>query len=269
MISKILVVGAVVMFTPHLAHAISQNSVTITNSNSSLRFTIDKDSYNHGLPNDPVQFPRTLEWVVDGRRILVYPSAPSGWLDIEHLHPAMHVAGNQMHAQGPFFGYGTSPIAGSVTGGIVYSVHGGMPGSFTSRISEKVRIHNKSSGNLDVTLIGLGSKSGKATLEVSDFAGLNITGTTVVYYQGNNQTGQLTDGPPFAPMTVFPLVSFSGFNPFRESLTLPPGAFLIMITELKISSSWIVIQTWWLLGLVAVIGIVVAMAMIAYRRRGQ
>jgi hypothetical protein len=77
------------------------DSVTISDANASLKYTTDAPIYNLSLPNDPVQFPRTLEWMVDGRRILVYPSAPSNLLDVAHLHFDAHVSTNQMHAQGP------------------------------------------------------------------------------------------------------------------------------------------------------------------------
>ena len=60
-------------------------SETVTDQNASLKFTIDEPTANLNVPSDPVQLPRTVEWTVDGRRILVYPSSPLTFLDIGHL----------------------------------------------------------------------------------------------------------------------------------------------------------------------------------------
>src|SRR5688572_829340 len=49
------------------AHA---DTVTVSEGNASLKFNTDSSGFNLGQPNDPVQLPRTLEWTVDGRRIL-------------------------------------------------------------------------------------------------------------------------------------------------------------------------------------------------------
>ena len=227
--------------------------LTISNQNSSLTYTTDEPGANLGQPNDPVQLPRKVEWTVDGRRILVYPSGPSTFLDIGHLHADAHVEANQMHAQGPMIGYGSSVVAGDVVGGVVYTVSGEAAGSGRSRITEKVDIHNKTTGALSMSLAGFGFKPTQAALEVPDLSGLDLTGTTVVYFQGNATSNSFTE-PPFAPVTVLPVVSFSGFNPlFNQTLSLPAGARLIMITELKVAPAQVMLTTtilWILLAIV-------------------
>lgn len=230
---------ALLVVVPYAALA---DSITIADANSSLKYTTDAPIYNLSLPNDPVQFPRTLEWTVDGRRILVYPSAPSNLLDIAHLHVDAHVSTNQMHAQGPLYDHGTGPVQGTITGGVIYTVDGGTAGSGTSRISEKVDIHNKTSGTVSLALAGMGYRSPQASLEVPDLTGLNLTGTTMVFYQGNLQTSSITDAP-FGPVIVLPVTSFSGFNPLlNQNINLPAGAILTMVTELKVGPSQIVLE---------------------------
>ncbi len=238
--------------------------VTIANQNSSLKFTIDEPTSNLGVPNDPIQLPRTVEWTVDGRRILVYPSGPLTFVDVGHIHPDAHVAATQLHAQGPMLGFGTGVLSGTVTGGVVYSVDGGSAGSGVSRISEKVDIHNKTGGAVSMSLAGMGYKPPQAALEVPDFTGLKVTGTTVVYFQGNAQAPSLTD-PPFAPVTVLPAVSFSGFNPLlNQNLNLPAGAVLTMVTELKVENAALTLTVvWWVL---VVIVLLAAAALIARKR---
>lgn len=242
--------------------------VTITDQNASLKFTPDPPTANLNVPNDPVQLPRTVEWTVDGRRILVYPSGPFTFVDVGHIHPGLHVAGNQLHAQGPVLGYGTGSMTGSVVGGAVYSVHGGAAGSGTSRITEKIDIHNKTGGAVSMSLAGMGFKPPQAALEVPDLSGLTVTGTTVVYTQGNPQTSSLTQAP-FAPLTVLPVVSFTGFNPLlNQNLNLPAGATLTMVTELKVERAPLQLTLVWLVLLVVLA--VFATAMVARRRsRGR
>ena len=235
-------IRALVVTLVVISNVAMADSVTITDANASLKYTTDAPIYNLSLPNDPVQFPRTLEWMVDGRRILVYPSAPSNLLDIAHLHFDAHVSTNQMHAQGPLYDHGTGALQGTITGGVVYSVNGGSAGSGTSRISEKVDIHNKTSAAVSLSLAGMGYRSPQASLEVPNLTGLNLTGTTVVFYQGNLQTSSITDAP-FGPVIVLPVTSFSGFNPLlNQNISLPAGAVLTMVTELKIESPQVVLE---------------------------
>lgn len=227
------VLAAFLAIVPSIVQA---DSLTITDNNSSLKFTRDDPSFFLGNPGDPMQLPRTIEWTVDGRRILVYPSGPSSFLDISHLHSAAHVAANQMHAQGPMIGYDTGASTGTVTGGIVYTVEGGKSGSGISRIWEKVDIHNKTGAAISLSLTGLGFRPTRASLEVPDLNGLTLKGTTVAYIQGNSQTASITD-PPFGPVTVLPVVSFTGFNRLvNQPLSLPAGAILRMITELRVGT---------------------------------
>jgi hypothetical protein len=258
-----LLLVVVTMFASCLSPA-QAASVTISDQNSSLKFTIDEPTSNLGVPNDPIQLPRTVEWTVDGRRILVYPSGPLTFIDVGHIHPDLHVAANQLHAQGPMLGFGTGATTGTVVGGVVYSVDGGAAGSGVSRISEKVDIHNKTGGAVSMSLAGMGYKPPQAALEVPDFTGLKVTGTTVTYFQGNAQTGSLTE-PPFAPVTVRPVVSFSGFNPLlNQSFNLPAGAVLTMVTELKVENAPLLTVVWWV-GLAIVL--LVAAALVARKRR--
>ena len=219
-------------------------TVTVTDQNSSLKYTTDASGFT-----PPVHLPRTLEWTVDGRRILVYPAGTSSMLDIGHLHPALHVNANQFHAQGPLLGFAVGAPNGTVLGGVVYSLNGGAANSGVSRVSEKLDIHNQTGAAISIALTGLGYKSPQAALEVPDFTGLDVTGTTVVYFQGNAQTNSFTESP-FAPVTVLPMVSFTGFNPLlNQAFSLPAGARLTMITELKVTrSAPLLVATWvWIL----------------------
>jgi hypothetical protein len=110
----------------------------------------------------------------------------------------------------------------------------------------------------------MGYKSPQAALEVPDFTGLKVTGTTVTYFQGNTQTGSLTE-PPFAPVTVRPVVSFSGFNPLlNQSFNLPAGAVLTMITELKVENAPSLTLAWWV---VLAVVLFVAAALVARKRK--
>jgi len=249
--NPMLLLAALVLAAPCVAHA--WPPLTITDQNSSLTYTTDEPGANFNQPNDPVQLPRKVEWTVDGRRILVYPSGPSTFLDIGHLHADAHVAANQMHAQGPMMGHGTGATSGDVVGAVVYTLSGAAAGSGASRITEKVDIHNKTAGALSLSLAGLGFKPTQAALEVPDLSGLDLSGTTVVFFQGNATTNSFTE-PPFAPITVLPMVNFSGFNPlFNQNLSLPAGARLTMITELRVTPPPLVLTTTILWILLAVV----------------
>ncbi len=261
---RILSIALVLLLHPVAADAAF---VTISDANSSVKFSFDEPVANINSPSDPLQLPRTLEWTVDGRRILVYPSGPSTFLDIGHSHSGAHVAANQIHGQGPLLGYGTGATSGTVTGGVVYTVDGGTAGSGISRLSEKLDVHNKTSASVSISLAGLGFKPTQASLEVPDLTGLNLTGTTLVFIQGNPQTGSITD-PPFAPVTVRPVVSFTGFNPlFNQSLNLPAGAMLTMVTEIKLAAplTLVAMPLFWILLSVAVLA--TAAGALLWRRR--
>ena len=88
-----------------------------------------------------------------------------------------------------------------------------------------------------------------------------------VYFRGNARTGSLTE-PPFAPVTVRPVVSFSRFNPLlNQSFNLPAGAVLTMFTELKVENAPSLTLVWlvWLVGLAIVL--FVAAALVARKRK--
>jgi hypothetical protein len=220
-----------------LAQPLVEGQVTVTDDNSTLKVTISLPGFTCFSPqSEPnCQLPRTIEWTVDGRTILVYPSAPWEFIDVGHFHDDQHVGFPQIHAQGPMLGYATSQVDGSVTGGAIYTLDGGAAGGGTSRIVEKVDIHNKTATDLLVFLAGMGSKPTQASLPVPDYSGLDVTGTTTVFYQGNALNYSISDLPPFPPMMVGSVVSFSGFNPLlNQDFSIPPGAVLTMITELNV-----------------------------------
>lgn len=250
------------------AGPVAATSVTVADQNSSLKYTIDDPVFNQGQPSDPMQLPRTVEWTVDGRRILVYPSGPSTFLDIGHLHADAHVGGTQIHAQGPMLGFATGPMTGTVLGGVVYTVSGGAAGAGKSLITEKVDIHNLTANAVTLSLAGFGFKPTQAALEVPDLAGLDVAGTTLVYYQGNAQTNSFTE-PPFAPVTILPVVAFAGFNPLLgQNLSLPAGAHLTMITELKVAPAPFLLLPVWI-WIVAALVLAPAAYWLVRRRRGQ
>jgi hypothetical protein len=248
------------------ASAVRADSVTVSQGNASLKFSTDTPGANIGQPSDPVKLPRTVEWTVDGRRILVYPSGPWTFVDVSHLHGDAHVNGNQLHAQGPMLGFASTATSGTVTGGAVYSVTGGAAGSGFSRISEKVDIHNKTAGAVTVHWGGMGYKPTQASLEVPDLSGLDVQGVTVAFFQGNATASGFTD-PPYPPLTVLPTVRFSGFNPkVSERLDLPAGATLTVITELTVGEPvQFQLATWTIAILLVVLSVAGAAA--AIRRR--
>ncbi|MEC4723342.1 hypothetical protein RY831_29755 [Noviherbaspirillum sp. CPCC 100848] len=231
---EIAFLATILVLGPSLARA---DAFTVIDQNASLKVTINEPGTPLGIPNDPVQFTQTLEWIVDGRRILVYPSAPSSWLDIGHFHPGSHVGVHQLHAQGPMQGYASSPSQGTVVGGIVYTVEGKQPGGCLSRIWEKIDIVNKTADAITLPLSGMGWKpqggAHQSGLEMPDWTGRDIRGTTTVYLQGSATTGPSIISPPYAPVAVLPVVVFSGYNPLSQSISVQAGATLTIITELR------------------------------------
>ena len=97
-----LLLSIVLALSPSLG--LAQDQLTITNNNSSLKVTRDPATFVGFGPSDPLRLPRTMEWTVDGRTILVYPSAPWDFIDVEHFHTDAHVGVQQLHAQGPMLG---------------------------------------------------------------------------------------------------------------------------------------------------------------------
>jgi hypothetical protein len=233
------------------------DSVTVTDQNASLKSTRDEPIFNVGSPSDPLRLLRTLEWTVDGRRILVYPSGPSTFLDVGHFHSGAHVTAQQIHAQGPHLGFAINEATGTVTGGLVYSLSGDAAGSGRARLSEKLDVVNKTSNTLTVSLAGLGFRPSQPAREVPDLSGLELKGTTVVFTQGTTGATSLTD-PPYGPVTVRPVVNFTGFNPlWNQSFGIPAGGTLTMVTELTVGPEirWITrLWPWWLLGVAVLLG---------------
>lgn len=230
---------------------------TVSSGNSSLTLTAD-DPVAFGAPSDPVALLRTLEWIVDGRRIVVYPSSPSNFLDVDaHRHrggEGSHIAEHQLHLQGPLLGstydYGQSMVicdpdgaegnadpilapgnTDTVVGGVVFTVEGGPPGSGRSRLYEKVDIVNRTAETRTLSMVrGLGYRQEGVLVQVA--------GTTTVFVQGSDALGpSLTDLlPSFAPVFVLPVASFEGLNPLLYvDFNLNPGATLTMITELNVN----------------------------------
>lgn len=217
------------------AHA---ESISVSEGNAGLKFTRDDPS----TPLDASgswQFPRKLEWKIGSHTLLVYPGLPTAWLDIGHLHPGAHVQVNQIHAQGPLFGYGTGEITGTALGGVVYTVHGGSQKCGTSRITEKLDFVNRTGAKLEVPLYGMGYKPDPNTTShpvVPDLSGWVVTGTTTYYTQGKDAQPSIHDGAAgFGPVLVRKVVSFTGFNPlYKAKITLDPNAMLTMVTELNV-----------------------------------
>lgn len=217
--------------------------VDTADKNSTLRYNIREPFALDNVASSPIAFPGVLEWTVDGRRIAVYPSVPGNSLDVEHSHPGLHVAPNQIHVQGPLFGYAST----DVTGGIVYTVTGGDPGSGSSRLTEKVDIRNKSGKPVTLGAInGLGwlpdrSAPHNSNAEIPDLSGLTVTGATIAFIQGSGSgatAASLLTDPPFAPLTVYPAAAISGFNSFLvRNVTLAPGATMTILTELNVSNT--------------------------------
>ena len=199
--------------------------VTVTSNNSTLKVTADTVPGFH--------LPRVMDWTVDGRKILVYPSSPWNFVDVGHFHADAHVSAQQTHAQGSMIGY-----PGTVTGGAVYTVDGGAAGTGVSRIVEKTDIHNLSGGDLLVQLAGMGFKPPREDLfPPPDYSGLDVTGTTTVFYQGKDDSYAITEASStgFPPVMVRRIISFTGLNPLlNENFTIPNGAVLTMITELNV-----------------------------------
>ena len=167
-----------------LAGLAQADSVTVTDGNASLKTTRDEPIFNIGSPGDPLRLLRTLEWTVDGRRILVYPSGPSTFFDVGHFHSGAHVTAQQIHAQGPYLGYAINDATGTVVGGLVYSLVGDIANSQRARLTEKLDLVNRTANTLTVSLAGLGFKPTQPALEVPDLSGLQLKGTTVVFTQG-------------------------------------------------------------------------------------
>lgn len=204
--------------------------VTVTEDNSALTF-------DHGAADIFGIRANAVDWVVDGRRILTYVSSPANLIDVAHHHSDAHVSGNAIHAAGQILG---GPSAGGldISGGIVYTLDGAAAASGVSRLTEVVELTLGTSITSPITLgfTGFGfqpSPHGGVTFEMPDLSGLLVTGTTLLFAQ----TGSFSiPSPGFGHLTILPFHSFTGFNTFRQDLTLAPGSTVRFITELNVSN---------------------------------
>lgn len=233
-----------IALAPALTHALP---ITVTDNNAHLTYRIDEPGGSYGYTSDPVQFPRAMHWLVDGHDMLVYPT--SAWIDVGHLHLGSHVRTTQIHAQGPMLGYGTSPMQGRMVGGAVYTVEGARDSCERSRISEKIDIANKTSGETYTVIHrAMGYRPTASTHgsgePVPDISAWNVSGVTTTALQGNYGRPSLHDPDANTPIFTFgpstvSSAKFNGFNP-ATTVQIPPGATLTMITELVVRS-----KEWW------------------------
>lgn len=241
---------------------------TISSGGSSLVLKVD----------DATVFrrPFSLDLTIDGQSLLVFSSQPTDRLGgFHHLHgggPGTHIEPNQIHLAGPLVG------SSGLRGGVVYTLT--RTGS-VSRVTEKVDVASTVSATIKWTGLGanpftLGDTfatrhgfSNAAALPSPDLTGWQIAGTTLVF----SQTGSLVDGPPFAPVSILPVVSFTGFNPFDQNVsvtgcTMAAPCQITMVTELNISRLPPVIE-WTLVLLIIVLVLLGAAGLLAWRRRSQ
>lgn len=199
----------------------ADQTTTITQGNSSFVLT-QTDSIVGSLPF-------TGEWFVDGRRILVYVSAPANLIDAAHHHPDSHVRNNQMHIAG-------NVIGNEIVGGIVYTLNGGASGTGVSRLTEfvELRLAPGITTARTISVAGFGfmpASHGDTTFEIPDLSGLRVTGTTLAY----TSRGVFAVAPFGGDLTTR-FLSFIGFNTFSQNIVLNPGSTLRIITELIVST---------------------------------
>lgn len=222
---RAILLVAILLFTPCLAQT---NSVTISCGsfcNSTLKVTRDDPNYY----SPPISLLRTLEWTVNGRRILVYPGASSSF-NIDHFHtggPGSHIDSTQIHARGFLLG-----SANSVIGGLVYSLNGDFPGG-NSRISEKLDVVNKTAAPVSLLVIGMGAKPTQPNLEMPDLSGLEFAERTAVFIVNGSS---VEPSPAYGQVKVFQIIPFSGFNPVNSTYTIPAGGTLTTTTELIVGN---------------------------------
>jgi hypothetical protein len=150
------------------------HNTTISHGNSTFVL-------NHGEPSIVGSLPYTGEWFVDGRRILTYVSSPANLIDISpHHHSDGHVSSNQMHVAGQLLG---GPARGGldISGSIVYTLYGSVPGSGVSRLIEFVELTmGPTAEPTSLNLTGFGFKP-QGSYEIPDLSGLQVIGTTLAY----------------------------------------------------------------------------------------
>lgn len=220
--------------------------------------------------------PFSLDLTIDGQNLLVYSSQPTDQLGgFHHLHgggPGSHIDSNQIHVAGSLVG---SP---GLRGGVAYTL---TRTGLVSRVTEKVDI--TITANATINLTGLGANpftlgdvfatrhgfTNAAALPSPDLSGWQVSGTTLVF----SQTGSLVDGPPYAPVSIVPIVSFNGFNPFNQSIsvtgcTMAAPCEVTMITELNITKAPVI--EWTLVPLlILLIALAATIGMLTWRRRNQ
>lgn len=208
-------------------------SVSAVSGNASLRY--------HKTANNR---PLVLQWTVEGRGdILIFPAGGNFTFNLhtDHLHPGAHVGTNQIHVQGNLDVPGISGVpAGQVLAGIIYTVEGDTPDGYVPRITEKIEIINKSSRDIPLDVIGMGSKP-----DDSEYAGPPVTDLTYPTFQtmmGASvlfaESGSIAE-PPFGPLTIGRVITFRGFNPQSslQRVTVRAGETMTILTELKLAAS--------------------------------
>ena len=226
---KTLLLVIVLLLGPCWALA---QSVTATSGNASL--TYHKTSNNR---------PLVLQWTVEGRGdILIFPAGGNFTFNLhtDHLHPGAHVAANQIHVQGNLDIPGVSGItAGQVLAGVIYTVDGDTANGDVPRIVEKIQIINKSTRDIPLDVIGMGSKpsddeyAGPPVTDLEYPAFQAMLGASVTYAESGSIAA-----PPFGPLTIGRFITFRGFNPQSsfQQLTLRAGETMTVLTELKIAA---------------------------------
>ncbi|KRB87435.1 hypothetical protein [Noviherbaspirillum sp. Root189] len=185
--------------------------------------------------------PLVLQWNVQGRGdIWIFPAGGIFTFNFhaDHLHPGAHVGPNQIHVQGVLDTPGISGVpAGQVLAGIIYTVDGDTPESGLSRISEKIQVINKSSVDIPLDVIGMGSKP-----DDSEYAGPPVTDLEYPAFQTMMGTSALfsekgsTAEAPFGPLTISRVITVRGFNPqsSRQRVTVRAGETMTILTELSL-----------------------------------
>ena len=212
--------------------------VTITSGNSSV------------LINGDDQAVDSVDWIVDGRKILVYRSAPLNIVDLASHHhadghnsapvPAPALAADAFSNVGEsgFFGlrldtnqaHGAGQLslstAFSLAGQVLYTVIGGAPGSGESILKEWVILDFSVDPASSITVVGAGFRPephGDITFPIPDLTGLSVVGTTAVF---DSQVRQLGGNS-----------LFSGFNTFSLDVPLAAGdTRIFMATELHVAT---------------------------------
>lgn len=207
--------------------------VTASSGNASL-------TYHRTNNNRPL----VLQWTVEGRGdIWVFPAGGSFTFNLhaDHLHPGLHVGPHQIHVQGILDVPGVSGIqTGQVLAGAIYTVDGNTPEGDEPRISEKMEIINKSSIDIPLNVIGMGSNPSE-----DEYAGPPLTnldsfqtmlGQSVMFAERVSGMGTVAE-TPFGPLTMGRFITFKGFNPpsSLKSVTLRAGETMTVLTELSIA----------------------------------